>query len=279
MPHGGLEGPIAKLQRAAEHYLAMKSSLGGRDHQLLPLKMVTSEDRLRYDFYAEGVSALPADLPLVLGDAYYNLRAALDHLVYQMHERHYRGKVPANIAEKTQFPIRLNASNSGPDSWVGIKHLAGRERTAIAWLQPYRQRNDALHGIREHLADISKINNIDKHQRLHIIRSLPQAVPTMESLSGYGLHQNPAFGNPIESGSLVNTWIFDNEPSEDKMARSWKFRSGAIFEARGYRIDLIPHLGGSIHAVAQILHRFSYLFPNPAVPLDISRVRPIEQLP
>jgi hypothetical protein len=241
--------------------------------------MVISEEGLRYDFYAEDVPELPASLPLMLGEAYYNLRGALDYLVYQLHERHYRGKIPAQVNEQAQFPIRTQAPKSGPDQWPNIKNLGSKERTAIAWLQPYKQQKDALWGTREHLADINAINNADKHRRLHVVRSVPRAVPIIASFPSYGLQHNPAFGVPVESGSLVNTYTFERKPPEATMSRNWTFPSAPVFEAGGHLIDLMPHLGGSIHVVSEVINRFAHLFPAPAVPQDLSRVQPVEALP
>lgn len=238
--------------------------------------MVSSEDGLRYDFYAEDVPPLPANLSLMLGDAYFNLRGALDYLAYQMHERHYRGKIPDKVAEQAQFPIRTKPQTDSPDTWKDIRNLGGKERIAIAWLQPYRQRKDALWGIREHLTDISAINNADKHRRLHVVRSMPRSVPFMASLPSYGLQHSPAFGVPVESGSLVNTFTFERKPPEATMERDWKFPSAPVFEAGGHLIDLMPNLGGSIHVVAEIINRFAYLFPAPHVQPDLSQVQPRE---
>jgi hypothetical protein len=279
MRYGSLDDPIAKLQRAAEHYLLIKNALGGRDHQLIPLRVISSENGLKYEFFAEDVPALPASLSLMLGDAYYNARAALDYLVFQLHIRHYRGPVPLSIIRKPAFPIYDQPQQHGPGQWDGIKRLAKKERTAIERLQPYNQRPGPLYGIREHLFDISRINNYDKHRQLHLTRSLAQAVPTLDSLSQYGLQHHPEFGKPIESGSLIDTWTFDRVPPEESMRRrNWKFRSGATFEIDGRNIDLMPNLGGSIHVVAQVINRFSRLFPPPNVALDLSLVRPVEPL-
>lgn len=279
MRYGSLDGPIAKLQRAVEHYLLIKNALGGRDHQLVPLRMISSEDGLKYEFFAKAVPALPANLSLMLGDAYYNARAALDYLVFQLHIRHYQGSVPSNIIRKPAFPIYDQPQQYGPDRWESIKRLAKRERTIIERLQPYNQRPGRLFGIREHLFDISRINNHDKHRQLHVTRTLAQAVPTLNSLSQYGLKHHPEFGKPIESGSLIDTWTFDQAPPEESMRRwDWKFRSGATFEIDGQKFDLIPNLGGSIQVVAQVINRFSGLFPPSTVALDLSLVRPVEPL-
>jgi hypothetical protein len=89
---------------------------------------------------------------------------------------------------------------------------------------------------------------------------------------------SPAFGVPIESGSRVITIEFERRPLEEDVSRKRKFPSAVLFEAGGHRIDLMPHLGGSIHAVSEIIDRFSHLFPAPAVQPDLSRVQPVEVL-
>jgi hypothetical protein len=279
MPYGSLEDPIAKLQRAVEHFLLIRNVLGGRDHPLVSMRMVSSNDGLRYDFYAEDVPPLPANLPLMLGDAYFNLRGALDYLVYQLHERQYRGRIPLDVADHTQFPIYPKAPKKKPEKWDSIGNLRKRERDAIVLLQPYRQRKGPLWGIREHLSDINEINRIDKHRKLHVTRAIPQAVPVMASFPSYGVKYSPAFGVPIESGSLIYSMEFDREPPEAEVSRVRRFRSAAVFEAGGHLIDLMPHLGGSIHAVSEVINRFSRLFPPPAVPQDLAQVRPVEALP
>jgi hypothetical protein len=261
MRYGSLEEPAAKLRWAAEQYRRIKNAQNGADHQSIPLRVESSDDGLQYYMYAEDVPPLSEDLPLILGDIYHNLRCALDYLVYQLHERHYRGRIPAAITEQTQFPIRTQVSNTGPDNWPSIRNLSGKERTAIAWLQPYNTRKDARAGVRLHLRDINLINNIDKHRRLHVTRSMAQAVPTIASLSDYGLTQNPAFGILIESGLLIDTWTFERVPPPVTFRGLRSFRAAAIFDLDRERIDAFPHVAGSIASVGLILKRFSYLFP------------------
>ena len=276
MRHGSLEDPVAKLQRAIEHYRLIKEAIGGFDHQSVPLRVESSADGLCHKLYAKNVDPLPEDLPLMLGDANHNLRSALDYLVYQMHERHFRGQIPPAIVEQTQFPIRTQVPKSSTEKWATIGNLSQRERTAIAWLQPYNQRNDSLHGIREHLTDIGAIDNVDKHRRLHIVRTLPQAVPSMASIPDYGLHQSPAFGVPIETGSLVDTWVFDRKPPAASIAGIRSFRAAITFDAGGHTIDMLPHLRGSIYAVAQVIRRFNYLFPPLGTLVNMTPIQPSE---
>ncbi len=280
MPHGSLDDPIAKLQWAVKHYLSIKNALGGRDHQLIRLRMASSENGLRCDFFAEDIPALPANLPLMVGDAYHNARSALDHLVFQLHVRHFRGSIPSNLVKKPSFPIYDQPQQHGPDRWDSIKRLGKKERTIIERLQPYHPRpgSGALHEFRRHLDEINEADNHDKHRQLHVTRTLALNVPTLDSLSRYGVRYHPAFGVPIESGSRICTMTFDRRPPEETMRYDWRFHSAATFEIKGQKIDLMPNLGGAIHVVAQVIKRFGQLFPAPTVALDLSLVRPVEPL-
>jgi hypothetical protein len=255
------------------------------DHQAIPLRVDRHEGGLQYDLYADHVDPLPHDLPLMLGDAYHNLRGALDYLIYQLHERHYRGKIPDAVATASQFPIVKTLKKDkkgnpiGPDQWNNIKNLSSRESKAIAWLQPYVQRKDSLKGVRTGLRDIGDIDNIDKHRKLHVTRTVPQALPSMASIPSYGLKQNPAFGVPIEAGTLVDVWTFERPPPVAPIASGRTFRAAVSIEVNGDRIDALPHLGGSILIVDEIIKRFYSLFPNPSEPLDLSWVRQKEHSP
>jgi hypothetical protein len=277
MTYGSLEEPAEKLRWAAEQYREIKNNMGGADHQSIRLRVEGSDDGLRYDMYAGDVPSLPVNLSLMIGDVYHNLRGALDYLVYQLHERHYRGKIPPSAVRDCQFPIlsQHRVMKGGvlaqADTWSEIKRLGKQERNAIAWLQPYKSRKDSLKGVRIHLHDISAINNIDKHRRLHITRSMAQAVPSMASLPDCGLTQNPAFGVPIETGSRIDTWIFDQRPSIAIMSGVRSFRTGAIFDLSGERIDALPHMVGSITSVKRVIERFGALFP--ALPAGILAFR------
>jgi hypothetical protein len=283
--YGSLDNPIAKLGRAAEHFRGIRDLIGGFDHQAIPLRVDRHQDGLQYDLYADHVDPLPRDLPLMLGDAYHNLRGALDHLTYQLHERRYRGKIPTAAALDSQFPIinKPRTDKKGnpisPDKWNGIKYLSDKERKAIAWLQPYVARKDKLQGVRAGLRDIGDIDNIDKHRKLHVTRTVPQALPSMSSIPDYGLKQNPSFGIPIETGTLVDVWTFERPPPVPPIASGRTFRAAVGIELNGDRTDALPHLGGSILIVDEIIRRFASLFPPPPEPLDLSWVRQKEPPP
>jgi hypothetical protein len=93
MPHGSLEDPIAKLQRAVEHYLAIKTAIGGRDHPPVSMRMVSSKDGLRYDFYAEDMPPLPAKLHAPLKDSDLLGVPAFQHVPIESARRLHMGSL------------------------------------------------------------------------------------------------------------------------------------------------------------------------------------------
>lgn len=284
---GSIEQPLAKLRRAAKHYRTIKDEFfDGFDRQTWTGTLERHRDGLEYRVCAGEIEPLPPELPLIFGDAYFNLRAALDYLVYQMHLRHFRGRIPApvpgqpDVARRSAFPIFDTRPEDGHGNprptvkWKEIQHLAKRERAAIEWLQPYQ--SGGLRLVKEAriaLTDISMLNNIDKHRELHLARSIVQAVETPHFLPKLGFRQNPAFGVTLETGIYIDTWTFDERPPSEQMNIKPRYRAAIEIEPGGERIEALAHLGGSILAVQQVIDRFSHLFPPPTEPLDLSWVR------
>jgi hypothetical protein len=280
-----IEQPLAKLGRAVHHYHMIKFGVfRGYDREAWPVTFERHRNGLEYRLRAPDIKPLPTNLPLIFGDAYFNLRAALDYLVFQLHLRHYRGSVPTKVARVSAFPIESQPplAKGGtplpPARWEAIRNLGRRERAAIVWLQPYQRRGRHLtRHAREALSDISTLNNIDKHRELHLTERIVQKVPTPHFPPEFGFQQHPAFGVPLESGTYVDTWTFTKPPPPRYMNMKLRFSSAVQIEPGMGRLEEPFHLGGSILAVDLIIKRFSHLFPPPATPLDLSWVRMREE--
>lgn len=111
-------------------------------------------------FYIGEVPEIPPDIPAIAGDAVHNLRAALDHLVWNMVEA--AKKTPT---DKTAFPIFDTAAKykkMSPAKVEGVHKLAKQE---IDRLHPYKRGNNLLWQL--HRLDI-----VDKH---HLLLALGQA--------------------------------------------------------------------------------------------------------
>jgi hypothetical protein len=235
-----------------EHY-------GGFTRMRIPVTVEHHSD-LEYRLRVGDIEPLAPGLPLMFGDAYYDLRAALDYLIYQLHVRRFHGAVGLDAARDSAFPIlsTRRVYTSGPrrrapiptSEWKEIKRLGMPIRRAIEWLQPYHAQHDRYQELRPALADIRDLNNIDKHRELHLGQKYVIAVPVPSFPAGLGFRQHPTFGVILEPGACVDTWTFSHAPSPSEIRQPRIVQAGMVIEpTRGDRIEALAHLGGSILAV------------------------------
>jgi len=106
----------------------------------------------------------PADLPFVIGDFLFNVRASLDYLVYALVE----ANPPNNPTTRNMFPI-CSTSEAFADQVRGhrLDGIPEKAKTLISGLQPYSGRNDAL----RRLADL---HDFDKHRTFHLTTAVAQ---------------------------------------------------------------------------------------------------------
>jgi len=105
----------------------------------------------------------PARVLPIIGDALFNYRATLDHLMWALVI--VSGTKPS---ERTQFPI-VKDKNSFHDSNRGGKMLNGVSpliKEVIECYQPYTDVNEYDGEI---LGELNGLNNIDKHRHLHLV--------------------------------------------------------------------------------------------------------------
>lgn len=285
---GSLEGPQAKVGRAVEHYRTLKDDFhGGFDHKRRAVTSEPHRDGLEYRFRVGKVEPIDPAMALVLGDAYYNLRSALDQLVFQLHVRRYRGKVPKDAEEESAFPIWEKSWGRPTSQWREIKRLGRPERTKIEWLQPYHGVDDTtwprpktfIGQLRLGLRDLNELNVIDKHRQLHLCNYMPTAVPVPSFLIPYGVRQEPRFGVPLETDAYVDTWHFDTPPPVEKVNVHPGVLTGISLDVgRPKWLDVLPHLSGLIIVVASVIARFERLFPPSGLGrLDLSNVWPVDE--
>lgn len=150
-----LDNAHARVRRARNHLTLFK-----RHARKFFTKMPIMAPSLETDL-AEGdfvvISNLshliPSVLSILIGECIYNLRAALDYLIYELAILD-----SGQVQEKTQFPIR-----DDPKGWeqlgsTSLKGLTRKHMAAIECLQPYKGCNWT-----KVLRDIS---NPDKHRTL-----------------------------------------------------------------------------------------------------------------
>src|SRR5690242_9825168 len=139
---GTLDSSIAKLRRATDHFAALcevEIRRRGGYADTYPIRPERSRDGLEYTFYVGEVPSIEVDrVATLVGDCLFNLRASLDHIVYALVERRYRGRVPDRVAKRTMFPIldevALRGRGFTPTSphterWVEIGDLSKSQRS------------------------------------------------------------------------------------------------------------------------------------------------------
>ena len=217
---GDLGGAWEKLHRAREHRQALTDEI----REIIPydprysrlgaytIRMECEREGNEYTFYAdEGPGLDTTRCALIVGDALFNLRSALDHIVFQLHVRHYKGNIPAGIEKLSAFPICKTRRKKDTSQWSEIGRLSQRHRRAIEFLQPYNTRNDKYRWVRLALHDINALNVIDKHRRLHVIRTAVTsfAVP---NLGPGGTHR--VFFGPLIGKTKIMRWTFETVPHD-----------------------------------------------------------------
>ena len=111
----------------------------------------------------------PTRWALVAGEFAFNLRCALDHLVFQLVIA--SGKNPDARGFRTQFPIYTDQTDylgekigKGGKRDTDLKGVDVRFRSVIDGVQPHQRGKMADH---DPLAQLSWLNNRDKHRVLH----------------------------------------------------------------------------------------------------------------
>jgi hypothetical protein len=161
-----LEGVRAKLGRADEHLNALQAELRAfeeREPYAVSRQASTDEEWKAED----GWQAVrfhereppPLRIGLILGDFFYNLRSALDHLAWQLVL--LDGGTPG---DHTAFPVTVNPAKWDSAGGGTLKGASPEHKRAIQRLQPYPTANSPLNRAIE---AVNTHCNRDKHKTLH----------------------------------------------------------------------------------------------------------------
>jgi hypothetical protein len=115
--------------------------------------------------------AVPAELPLLLGEMLYQLRAALDNAVYDAAIMDSKQYPPLN-PQQLEFPICTNARQFDKVAFK-IAPLSGKHRLFIESVQPYKAANlapeDAVLSVNRTLHILNDWARMDRHRRLNLV--------------------------------------------------------------------------------------------------------------
>jgi hypothetical protein len=174
MPVHPLDGAFERVNRAEEHLTELKRHLDDLRQNYLDAVPLDFDPNPPYQVYTKPPVVYPSPKPILsilLGEICYNLRSALDYLVFEL-ARLDSGSVQDN----TQFPIddtpkQFRSSKKRRLVGVSLNHIAAIER-----LQPYK--GIKWSEILRTLSNPDKHRMLTPHQGMWFTVDIMRAAPT-----------------------------------------------------------------------------------------------------
>jgi hypothetical protein len=192
MTSARLLGIQAKIERAKHHVHDLECRIKAfRETDPYRITCETDAQSGHRVFRVHIRSQLPADIPLIAGEAIHQLRSSLDHLAWQLVEAN--GEVPT---KRTYFPICQTAAIYKAKFQGMVKGISPAAISILDSLQPYRGRYDGLGKLHE-------LNIVDKHCLLLVVGY---------GLTRFGLSYNhPQLGDLLANIPAVGKFMADTE--------------------------------------------------------------------
>lgn len=206
---GPLEGVVAKIQRASSHLEALYAEVRTFvESEPKPHGFVSKVDveTSRYIALVRIYRPPPVEFSLIAGDFIQNLRAALDHLVWQMVKAN--GQTPGN---RNAFPIfdqrpSNKRGNRDRERWNAMtRGLHPAAERFIELCQPY----NGPDGPRAHsLAALRRLSNEDKHRTLLAAYNAIESRPDRFDLDVVGVRdvRSPVERAEVYAGRPLNDY-------------------------------------------------------------------------
>ena len=168
MLNPALSSARLKIDRAKEHFNYLGSAINTRSAE-------KAGEPISTEFEPHGrIFKLPQESgdhllhwSLIAGDAFHNLRCALDHLVLQL--ALVNGTSLTTASKSTFFPVCMSGREFRNTARLLKPHLSPIALTDIKTLQPYYTADPIKPAERNVLYIISKLDNIDKHRMLLVV--------------------------------------------------------------------------------------------------------------
>lgn len=163
-----------KVERAKQHYRDLEGEIRAFLDST-PYEVSTKPDPQVAEsikYHIANVRETPHSILLIVGDILFNLRAALDHLAYQL--AWVNGTRNEKILKTTSFPIFDDATRYKAGADGKVQGMSQSAKDAINATKPYHGGNDTLW--RLHI-----LNNLDKHRFLitagfHVAAFIPPPI-------------------------------------------------------------------------------------------------------
>lgn len=216
-----LDGARLKVERARDHLdtldLEIKAFRSSKPYRVV--REFDSEQR-RHIFRVKIDRVLPTHIELTIGDAVHNLRATLDHIVWQLARR-----AVEEPSTYTAFPIfddlkrwRQNMT----DKRCMLLEVTDGARDVIEAMQPYH-RPDPHQSI---LWVLHQLDIVDKHRTIQIIEDVfpgPPSVQVSASVGSSNVNLFNAFLGPFNDGDEL-MWFAEDVQLPDNLEEQFPFQ-------------------------------------------------------
>jgi hypothetical protein len=224
-----------KIERAKKHIADLNAErlrfLGTDPYVGVP-KFLPEANSTQY--VLQSLPDIPDSIPLILGDAVHDLRAALDYLACEIVRS--VGVEPKGV----YFPICETVEKYKSESNGKVKGMPQAAKDEIDKIQPYGGENDGLWGL--HTLDI-----IDKHRLL--LTTGMRVGGWQVNLSLTPTEYNFAMPSLLEEGDVIG-WIPGNHEADKRMSITADIAFGEpeILEGRPI-IETLTQLANMVEAI------------------------------
>lgn len=187
-----------KLKRAQEHMeYALKLIQGYLSSSPIRLDMKPSECGEWSVVYISDISRVDNVIPIAIGDALFNFRSSLDHLMMEIVAKYCSPEKTKD--DKVYFPIKWSEENfskwKSEDSHA--RQLPASIIETLDALKPYRHPNGLLE-------TLDALHNIDKHRYLVCAAINYQSISLLSMLSNEARQQISDIHLPMMSDLWIN---------------------------------------------------------------------------
>src|ERR1039458_2644244 len=260
-----LRGVRAKLDRANEHSLELQVAIGSvfdTDQEFFRTEVDSTG--LRYKIYSTAIPTVDLRWSVIVGDLLTNLRAALDHLAYQLVILD-DGKPHDH---KTHFPILESAYNKQGTERLPVINPGIRRpdiQALIEEVQPYK-RGEGNSAKQHQLWALNKLVNVDKHRLLLVVKVvLDEGNVYWGSTPEIGSPKVCLTRDPVVSNMHVATFDFPHTSPGPELAPIVSLTARLDEGPQGNRIRTRPliQLMAEVEYFVNVsvMDRFTPLFP------------------
>ena len=194
------------------------------------------------------------DMALELGEFFYQLRAALDAVVYQVSVMEQGCEPPAH-EDRVEFPI-CHTPKGFDRNPINTDPFPQQARDWLETIQPYNTAKTVgtkYPTLNRRLEILHNCARKDRHRRLHMVAAVPTAIDWEFTITGPG---HITYENPIQANFLEDECVFLEfgiEGVRSRSATNIKLESAISIEVSLNEVPIPPgsNLGTELHWIVK----------------------------